>query len=153
MRLLRPSLALLALLTLGACKNTTEAAKRVDTTTLKCVQPGGGTVGCDITIPSSASKIRITLVDHDCDAHGNVISVTEPSPVTLTTDACYETKGKVIEIPGPFSSAHLAMKVTSTLITNPPELHVTGSSPTWTVYFEDGGDQDFNDATLKIEAI
>ena len=154
MRPLRSTLALLALLAVGACKNSTEPGpKSVTTTTLKCVQPGGGTVGCDITIPTSASKVRITLTGHDCDAHGNIISISEPAAATLTNDACYETVGTFVEIPGPFSSAHVAMRVTSKLITNPPELHVTGDAPTWTVYFEDGGDQDFNDAELKIEAI
>ena len=155
MRPFRSALPLIALVAAaGACKNSTEPGKKVvTTTTLKCVQPGGETVGCDISIPTSASKVRITLVSHDCDAHGNIIAISEPAAVTLTTDACYETVPKVVEIPGPFTAAHVAMKVTSELITNSPELHVTGSSPSWTVNFEDGGDQDFNDAVLTIEAI
>jgi hypothetical protein len=152
MRLLRPSLALAALLSLAACKNPNEP-KVVSTTTLKCVQPGGGTVGCDITIPDNATKVRITLVSHDCDAHGDIIAISQPAQTTVSTDACYETVPKTIEIPGPFTSAHLAMKVTSELITNSPELRVTGASPSWTINFEDGGDQDFNDAVLTIEAI
>jgi hypothetical protein len=152
MRLLRLPLALAALVALGACKNPNEP-KVVSTTTLKCVQPGGGTVGCDITIPDNASKVRITLVSHDCAAHGDIISISEPAATTITTDACYESVPKSIEIPGPFTSAHLAMKVTSELITNSPELRVTGSSPNWTINFEDGGDQDFNDAVLTVEAL
>ena len=45
------------------------------------------------------------------------------------------------------------MKVTSKYIANPPDLRVSGTSSPWTVKFADGGDQDYNDAILTIEAI
>jgi len=158
MRLFRPMLiasasaAVLPLLA-GACKKDPTGPKTVTTTEFKCVQPSGGAIGCEITIPSGATKLRVTMTSHDCDAHGNTISIVSPAQQTLTTDACYETLPKTVEIAAPFSVAKFSMKVTSTLILNPPELHVSGASPTWTIGFEDGGDQDFNDAILTVEAL
>ena len=96
--------------------------KTVTTTEFQCVQPGGTTLGCQITIPPGATKLQITMISHDCDAHGNIISIKEPVQLTLTTDACYEPLPKTIEIPGPFNVATFSMQVTSKLILDPPEL-------------------------------
>lgn len=156
MRPLRPLLTIfvLSLLAVAGCKHSPTAPDKTRTTTkFTCDAAGGGSVGCDITIPPNTSKLRITLVSHDCDARGNIISISEPKPVTLTTDACYETVPKTIEIAGPFSVTNLSMKVTSQYITNPPELKVVGTSSPWTVDFEDGGDRDFNDAVITITAL
>jgi hypothetical protein len=154
MSLFRPLLALSVLVALGACKHTpTDPTNKNVTTTLSCDKAGGGTIGCDIAIPTGATKLRITFVSHDCDAHGNIITISQPATITLTEDACYETVPKTVEIPGPFSAAHLNMKVTSKYIYNQPQLRLSGTASPWTVNFEDGGDVDFNDAILTVEAI
>ena len=134
MRLFRPLLALsVVLAAAGACKHTPTdpSGKTITTTKFTCDAAGGGSVGCDITIPSTASKLRITFTSHDCDAHGNVITIAEPTVTTLSTDACYETVPKTIEIPGPFSTTRLAMKVTSKYIANPPDLRVKHNCAPW----------------------
>ena len=155
MRLLRLPLALAALLAFGACKHPLDPGEKIIKSTLKCTQPGTSTnsIVCDVPIPASATKLRVTLVSHDCDASGDVISVVASTTVTLTNDACYAPVNQTVEVSGPFTSSTVALQVTAETIKNPPELRIGGSASPWTMYFEDGGDQDFNDAVLKVEAL
>lgn len=155
MRLLRLPLALAALLSFGACKHPLAPGEKIIKSTLKCTQPGtsSNSIVCDVPIPASATKLRVTLLSHDCDASGDIISVVASSTVTITNDACYATVGQPVEVSGPFTSSTVKLQVTSETIKNPPELRIGGTQSPWKIYFEDGGDQDFNDAVLQVEAL
>jgi len=43
--------------------------------------------------------------------------------------------------------------VVAPLLANPPRLRVDGAYPVWTLTYEDGADNDFNDMNLTLTAL
>lgn len=108
---------------------------------------------CDLPL-EEGDAIRITLTSTSCDAVDNAVRITSPVAVTLTPNACYATVGTVWNYPGPFTNpAAIDFTIDSRIIDGDPALRATGSYPTWTISFEDGADEDFNDIVLTVEAI
>ena len=133
--------------TLAGCG--TEPSEEVETP-LEC-----GGEPCDLPL-EEGDAIRITLTSTSCDAVNNAIRITAPASVAqvLTANACYETPGRECEFAGPFPNpSAIDFTIDSRIIDGDPALRATGTYPTWTISFEDGADEDFNDIVLTVEAI
>lgn len=113
----------------------------------------GGFVTCSLILEAEAG-FQVTLVRKGCGAHGNTFRITAPVVDTLTTDGCYETDGKQITIPGPFpANTEISAEIIAPQLAGPPRLLVTGEYPAWTLTYEDGGDDDFNDLIINLTAM
>ena len=110
---------------------------------------------CDLPL-EAGDAIRITLTSISCDAVNNAVRITAPASVAqvLTANACYATVCTEWNFPGPFADpSAIDFTIDSRIIDGDPALRATGTYPTWTVSFEDGADEDFNDIVLTVEAI
>ena len=142
----------------GATNSTTKQVTVSDpvVTTLTCVDGNapGGFVSCKLRLEAPAGY-KVVLTSHGCDAHGNIFRIVEPVVDTLTSDGCYETEaGKQILRAGPYpAGTEIAAEVIAPLLANPPQLRVSGSYPEWTLTYEDGVDQDFDDMVLTVTAL
>lgn len=124
-------------------------------TSLTCEDPAapGGFVQCTLRLEADAG-FEVVLNSTSCTAHGNIFRVTTPVQGTLTSDGCYETDGKTLSYPGPFpAGTEISAEVEAPLLQDAPRLRVTGSYPTWTLTFEDGEDEDFNDLVMTLRAL
>ena len=124
-------------------------------TSLSCVDASapGGFVSCKLTLTEPAGY-KVVLQSTSCVAHGNLFRVTEPVVDTLTTDGCYQQAGVQILRAGPFpAGTQIGAEVVVPVLQNAPRLKVTGQYPEWTLEFEDGVDQDFNDLVMKLTAL
>ena len=150
-RLLLPIIALSFGFTLAACAGADDPP-RVPSD-LRC-DVGGQIQSCTLTLTAPAG-FKITLTSRSCDAINNDISLTSPEVVTLTTDACREPIGREWDYSTPIRPAGTEIDIvfTSDQFANAPGTRVTGAFPNWEVRFEDGGDTDFNDVVLVVEAI
>lgn len=117
----------------------------------------GSAVDCP-TIPDTVDQayFTITLTSTSCTAKGTTIRVTAPVSQKLTDDGCYEANGKTWPV-GSASSGfaggtQLNFAITSDETGAPPSFHLTGDYPDWSINFEDGGDNDFNDVVLTVHA-
>lgn len=122
-------------------------------TTLECVPGGGDEFNCAMTLSEEAG-VSVTLLDTDCMAHGNNVRLIEPVDQILTTDGCYAPTGSEWRFDGPFpAGTAVAMEIISAKLANPPGVRLTGAYPSWTINFEDGDDDDFDDLVLRVSAI
>ena len=142
-------LALLA----AACKETNGPRDPI-VSELQCAQPNGQFSRCNLTL-SQAGGFQVTLNSVvTCEAHGNKVQLTKPIEVELTADACYEPAGRAWTYPGPYEAGtEIDIEIESPRLRLPSELRVTGAYPSWTIDFEDGGDKDFDDLQLVVEAL
>ncbi len=142
----------------GATSSTTKQVTATDpvVTTLSCVDGNapGGFVSCKLRLEAPAGY-KVVLNSHRCDAHGNIFRIVEPVVDTLTSDGCYESEaGKEILRAGPYpAGTEIAAEVIAPLLANPPQLRVSGSYPEWTLTYEDGTDEDFDDMVLTVTAL
>ena len=142
----------------GATNSITKQVTATDpvVTTLTCVDGNapGGFVSCKLRLEAPAGY-KVVLNSHACTAHGNVFRIVEPVVDTLTNDGCYETQtGKEILRAGPYpAGTEIAAEVIAPLLASPPQLRVSGSYPEWTLTYEDGADQDFDDMVLTVTAL
>lgn len=125
-------------------------------TSLSCVDGSepGTYVACTLTLEQEAG-FRVVLTSISCDAHGNTFRITAPVQQTLTTDGCYEQVGKQLTSAGAFpAGTQISAEVAAPLLANPPKLRVAGSyAAGWTLTYEDGVDEDFNDLVLTLTAL
>ena len=144
-------LSLVCLVLPAACKDDGDDLSGPPVTTpLECGQPGAADCGLPLT---SQSSFTVTITSIDCEAHSNKIRVTAPVSDELTDDACYEAIGKAWTFPGPFAAgSELNFEIESRQLRNAASLRASGTYPSWTLTFEDGGDQDFNDIVLQVTA-
>jgi hypothetical protein len=145
------ALSLVCLVLPAACKDDGDDLSGPPVTTpLECGQPGATDCGLPLT---SQSSFTVTITSIDCEARDNKIRVTAPVSDELTDDACYEDVGKAWTFPGPFAAgSQLNFEIESRQLRNAASLRASGTYPTWTLTFEDGGDQDFNDIVLQVTA-
>jgi hypothetical protein len=126
------------------------------TSTLTCEDPQnpGELVGCELTLEEEAGfTVKITHIS-TCEAHGNTFRITAPVVATLTTDGCYDDVGKELVYPGPFpAGTKITAEAQSPPLLTPPSLRVEGDYPEWTLHFEDGVDDDFDDLTFTLTAL
>ena len=141
-------LALSAAISITACAGASDPP-RVPTTT-KCENPAA----CTLVLAAPAG-FKLTLTGRSCDAINDQVALTAPVAAVLTTDGCREPVGKVWDYSSPINPAgtEIVIEFTSDQYANPPGLKVTGAYPDWTISFEDGGDQDFNDLVLAVNAV
>ena len=130
-------------------------AKDPIVTSLSCVDGSapGGFVTCTLKLEQEAG-FKVVLNSASCEAHGNVFRTTAPVGASLTDDGCYERVGKELVFDGPFpAGTEIGAEVVAPLLSNPPRLRVDGSYPEWTLTYEDGYDNDFNDLKLTLTAL
>lgn len=122
------------------------------TSQLTCMQPSGTSSQCDLTL-AVAGGFTITLVSTSCDARGNTLTLLKPESATLLTDGCYSPAGQTWSYPGPYpAGTAISLQIVSPQLQRSPSLQASGSYPTWTINFEDGGDADLNDLVLQVAA-
>ncbi|MDT8368784.1 MAG: hypothetical protein RQ745_06225 [Longimicrobiales bacterium] len=103
-----------------------------------------------ITLPVPSGFV-VTFVARECAAPSNVVSITSPVSQTLLTTACQAAIGQSWSFPGPFpagTTIELSLQSTS----GQSAARVSGAFPNWTVSFEDGFDNDFNDLVFTVTA-
>jgi PKD repeat protein len=125
-------------------------------TSLTCDENGsapGGFISCTLKLQQEAG-FKVVLNSSSCEAHGNIFRTTVPISATLTQDGCYEQSGKQLVFAGPFAAGtEIGAEVVAPLLANPPQLRVSGEYPEWTLSYEDGADEDFNDMLLTLTAL
>src|SRR5919112_4047150 len=130
-------------------------ATRPAVTSLRCVDgtAPGGFVACTLRLEQDAG-FKVVLNSSDCEAHGNLFRITAPVTGTLTSDGCYEQAGKQLVFAAAFpAGTEISAEMVAPVLDNPPRLRVSGSYPEWTLTYEDGMDQDFNDMVLTLTAL
>ncbi len=143
------------LVTLSACAEDPAAPEEPIITSLSCAdaEAPGGFVACTLELLQPAG-FKVQLTSRDCRAHGNVFRITAPVVDTLFKDGCYSAVGRDIEHVGPFpAGTSISAEVIAPMLNHPPALRVTGSYPEWTLTFEDGEDDDFNDLVMVLTAL
>jgi PKD repeat protein len=141
---------------------TSQATKQIT------VSPGATLTcnGVDCTLPVPAgSTVVVTLLSHDCQAHGNTFVITAPAVDTLFTDGCFSPVAPDAGSTFPLNNGaaytvdtDLAAEVLSGVAgTTSSQLRVTGDFANgWTLQFDDGfvgaGEPDFNDLVIMIKA-
>ena len=118
---------------------------------MTCGTPSGTTIPCEIQL-GSATAFRVTLFSSECKALANVVHLTKPVDALLTVDACRETAGKFWEFTVAANSS-AALEITGGQERSGPQLRLEGTSSPWTVRYEDGFDDDFNDIVLIVETL
>jgi hypothetical protein len=139
---------------------TSTVSKQVVTTlpavtSLSCVDgsSSGGFVACTLRLEQEAG-FKVVLNSSSCDAHGNLFRITSPVTQTLTDDGCYDQIGKQIVFAAAFpAGTEISAEVVAPRLANAPQLRVSGSYPEWTLTYEDGADQDFNDLVMTLTAL
>jgi PKD repeat protein len=124
-------------------------------TSLSCVDGSapGGFVACTLRLEQEAG-FKVVLNSVSCQAHGNLFRITAPVTGTLTTDGCYDQAGKQLVFAAAFpAGTEISAEVVAPLLQNPPQLRVSGSYPEWTLTYEDGVDQDFDDLVMTLTAL
>lgn len=124
-------------------------------TSLSCVDGSapGGFVTCTLRLEQEAG-FKVVLNTVSCQAHGNLFRITAPVTGTLTSDGCYEQEGKQLVFAAAFpAGTEISAEMVAPVLDNPPRLRVSGSYPEWTLTYEDGMDQDFNDMVLTLTAL
>ncbi len=150
--LLLPLVAVIAVACSGA-----DDPERVSST-LDCRAPGSGVaVPCTLILEETGGFV-ITLVSRECIATETQVSLTAPASVAgvVIPDACTALPGSEYEYGAttPFTAGtEIDMEITSDQFASPPGIRVTGDYPQWTINFEDGFDQDFNDIILRVTAV
>lgn len=147
----------LALLTAAwGCAKDPAAPIQPVVTSLSCATPGPSDstyVGCTLKLTAPAG-FKVKLVSSSCRAHGNVFRITAPVLDTLLTDGCYAPVGTEIIHAEPFpTNTEISAEVIAPPLENSPALRVTGDYPNWTLTYEDGEDEDFNDLILELTAL
>ena len=134
---------------LGALQQRPDQSMRVPSRLLLI----GGFVACTLRLEQEAG-FKVVLNSSSCDAHGNLFRVTSPVTQTLTEDGCYDQIGKQIVFAAAFpAGTEISAEVVAPRLANAPQLRVSGSYPEWTLTFEDGVDQDFNDLVMTLTAL
>ena len=150
--LLLPLVACLALACSGA-----DAPSRA-TSSLTCQAGGGNYVPCTLVL-TEASTFTITLVSRDCIAAETQVALTSPASVegVVVDDACSATPGTDWDFDDDgaafAANTEIGMEFTSDQFADPPAIRVNGAFPQWTINFEDGYDEDFNDIVLMVTAV
>jgi hypothetical protein len=122
--------------------------------------------GADCTLGlDQKATVKVTLMSHDCEVHGNTFVITQPAVDTLFTDGCFSPVS-----PAPGSSFDLnsgaaydqgtqlaAEVLTGFAGSSNSKLQVTGDfNSGWTLSFDDGfvgpGEPDFNDLVILVKA-
>jgi len=144
--------ALVLMLFVASCGDPTGPV----TAALSCQDPSntGGFVACQLELEEPAGfKVKITHIS-TCEAHGDLFRITAPVIDTLTTDGCYDEEGKELVFEGPFpAGTKISAEAQAPPLKKAPSLKVEGSYPEWTLHFEDGVDNDFDDLTFTLTAL
>lgn len=154
MKRLLPALAGSVLVFAAGCESGSTAPVERITTHLECNAGNDQYIDCELTLEETAA-IEIELLDRNCTAIGNTVRILTPVEETLTTDGCRTpVLGTLWSYPGPFGpGTNVAMEFVAPRLNYDPGMRVEGEYPTWTLFFEDGGDQDFYDLVMEVRAV
>jgi PKD domain-containing protein len=122
---------------------------------------------CTIVL-TSAAKVTITVTTTNCEFNGNSFAITQPIQEQVFSDGCKLADGTSFTInggaafpPGTSLQAQFTQGTkprASDPDPGPASTRVSGSFPTWTIEFDDGGntgspgEPDFNDIVLTVTA-
>jgi PKD repeat protein len=154
---------------LGAIGEVTQPVT-VDPAASQDCTTNGTTVDCVLTV-AARSTITIGVVSRDCELGGNKLSITAPRPQTAFFNLCSATVGDSYTVTDA-TGAPLVFEAGSQLpirftqgLADPadptpgdPGIQVDGTSPSWTLNIDDGGnpgggnEPDFDDAKLSVTA-
>lgn len=99
------------------------------------------------------SSFTITLVERECAAPVNTVTVVSPTNSELTGTMCQEPVGTEWTFTGPYDSGEaIILEFIAAYNNYSPAIILSGSFPSWDAWFEDGYDQDFDDFLLRIVA-
>lgn len=125
---------------------------------MKAGRPGAagpGLVGLQAAsamILEAPGGFSVEVVDAECAAQGNTVTVTSPVSATVTTDGCRDV-GARVQFDGPFpAGTQVSLAFHSGYTGRPGAIQVSGQYPQWRVAFEDGFDNDFNDVVVSVRA-
>ena len=115
---------------------------------LACVNPttAGSAVTCSVTLPAAAASVKATIVgSQTCEAHGNLFAFVTPVADTLTSDGCFDTVGKEIDLGSLDAGTQLSTELKSgelmsggvSLGPGLAAVRVSGQYPQWTISMED----------------
>ncbi len=121
---------------------------------LRCQQPGSDQyVACDLILQERAG-LEIVLQSRACMAQGNTVRITSPVRQVLTEDGCTVPAGTMWTINGVFDAGtRVAMEVEAPRLQFPADMRVQGAWPEWTLYYEDGADDDYDDLIMLVRAL
>jgi hypothetical protein len=138
----------------AACGKDGTGPTELEVTSLTCANGSGDVIGCTLAL-QEPSGFKVKLESINCRAHGNLFRITAPIEDVLVEDGCYATPGVEMVHAGPFpAGTQIAAEIVSARFDNPPTLRVTGSYQTgWTIEFEDGEDEDYDDLIMSVTAI
>lgn len=148
------ALTLLAIVPLLGCGSKDPAGPEPGPPVVSTLSCSNGTgLQCELDL-GDHTGFTVRLASTSCEAPGNTLRVTKPVAQTLTTNGCYEQANKAWEFNGPYTAPNnrVYFEVVSAKLQNNPVLRVSGTAPTWTLEFEDGGDTDYNDLVLTVTA-
>lgn len=137
----------------GGDEDSTSPPERI-ITALVCEPGGTDEFNCAMELQEEAG-LQLDLETFTCGAHGNTIWLRQPVDQVLTTDACYLADDeKSWTFAGPYPPGTVVtLEIISAELELPADLQLTGEYPTWVIYFEDGGDRDYDDLVLTISAV
>jgi hypothetical protein len=137
----------------SSCKGDPTGPPEPVKSILSCTQPNGQRIQCDLLLQES-SGFALSVVSRECMARGNTLTLTKPTTQLLSDDACTLPVGNDWHFPGPYPiGTAVSLEITSPRLQHDPSLIADGTYPSWTLTFEDGFDQDFNDLVLRLQAI
>ena len=130
----------------------------------------GTVVDCSLTV-NVRSTVKFTVVSESCDFTGNRLEITAPRAQIVFFNLCNQTPGAEYTVlsaggtplvfeAGTVLAVHFVRGAPGP--TDPPAsdpgIQVDGTSPTWTLNIDDGGnagtagEPDFNDAVISVTA-
>jgi hypothetical protein len=119
---------------------------------LSCTEPNGRRIQCDLLL-EQIGGFTLTLTSRECLAHGNTLTLTKPTVQVLSSDACTLPPGTTWSFPGPYPvGTAVSLEILSPKLNHDPGLLADGEYPAWTLTFEDGFDEDFDDLILALHA-
>jgi PKD repeat protein len=117
-------------------KSVTPAAPSTDLTCTDGAAPGG-TATCSLTLPQDGGITAVLSNRTACEAHGDVFAFTAPVADTLTTDGCFDTIGKQVQLAASPAGTQVDIAIKSGLTQYGTGVQVTGQYPEWTLNIED----------------
>jgi PKD repeat protein len=154
---------------LGLTGELTQALTVTPAASTDCTT-SGAVVDCVLTV-TQKSTITLAVVSRSCELGGNKLAITAPRAQTAFFNLCSETVGNQYVVKDANGAAlvfdvgsQLALRFTQGLADTgdptpgDPGIQVDGTSPSWTLNIDDGGnpgagnEPDFNDAVISVTA-
>jgi PKD repeat protein len=150
----------------GATHTTTQAVTVAPPATQQCTT-AGTVVDCTLTMTQRVT-VKITLTGSDCELLNNKVSVEQPRRQVVLFNVCSKTPpieytvtdaaGAPMVFEAGAQLQILFTQGTGTPVPGAPAARLEGTSPSWTISVDDGGnptgpgEPDFTDVVLAVQA-